>query len=96
MTLGIVVISLALVLVTLMVVYVINAEEVEKHDEAVRMRWAEARKSEPPEWADPEKWWESEGVAVGRLDGKNIAASRIADDAVYCEEGVLKHEHKTD
>ena len=94
MTLGIVVISLALVLVTLMVVYVINAEEVEKHDEAVRMRWAEARKSEPPEWADPEKWWESEGVSVGRLDGKNIAASRIADDAVYCEEGALEQENR--
>ena len=61
MTLGIVVIVLAIVLVTLMVVCVINAEEVEKHDEAVRMRWAEARESEQPEWADPEKWWESEG-----------------------------------
>lgn len=61
MTLGIVVIVLAIVLVTLMVVCVINAEEVEKHDEAVRMRWTEARESEPPEWADPEKWWESEG-----------------------------------
>lgn len=61
MTLGIVVIVLAIVLVTLMVVCVINAEEVEKHDEAARMRWAEARDSEPPEWADPEKWYESEG-----------------------------------
>ena len=61
MIFGIVVIAIAAVLVTLMVACVINADEVEKHDEAVRMRWAEARESEPPEWADPEKWYESEG-----------------------------------
>ena len=61
MTFGIIVILIAAVLVALMVACVINADEVEKHDEAVRMRWAEARESEPREQADPEKWWESEG-----------------------------------
>lgn len=36
-------------------------DEIEKHDEAVSQRWAKPRESEPPEWADSEKWWESEG-----------------------------------
>lgn len=61
MTLGIFVYGIAFVLVVLLVACVINADEVEQHDDRVRMRWAEARESEPPEWADAEKWWESEG-----------------------------------
>lgn len=61
MTFGIVVFGIVALLVILLVACVIRLDEIEKHDEAVRMRWAEARESEPPEWADPEKWWESEG-----------------------------------
>ena len=60
MTLGIFVFGISAVLVVLLVACLINADEVELHDDRVRMRWAEARESEPPEWADPEKWWESE------------------------------------
>lgn len=36
-------------------------DDTEKHDEAVRLRWKARRESTPPDWADPEKWWESEG-----------------------------------
>ena len=53
--------GIGLVLVVLIVALLINADDVEKHDEAVFMRFAEPMESEPPEWADPEKWWESEG-----------------------------------
>lgn len=61
MTFGIIVIGIAAALVVLLVACVINADEVEKHDEAVYYRWADFGESEPPEWADPERWWESEG-----------------------------------
>lgn len=53
--------GIGLALVVLIAALLINADDVEKHDEAVFMRFAEPRESEPPEWADPEKWWESEG-----------------------------------
>ena len=33
----------------------------ERHDYLVAQRRANRRESEPPEWADAEKWWESEG-----------------------------------
>lgn len=52
--------GIGLVLVVLLIAVLINADEVERHDDEVRMRWTSARESEPPEWADPEKWWESE------------------------------------
>ena len=61
MNLYVFVFGIAVVLVVLLIACLINAEEVELHDDRVRMRWAEARESEPPEWAEPEKWWESEG-----------------------------------
>ena len=61
MTLEIVVFGVAAVLVALLVACLINADEVEQHDDRVRLRWADARESEPPEWAEPERWWESEG-----------------------------------
>lgn len=61
MTLEIIVFGIAAVLCVLLIVCLINADECEKHDDRVRMRWADARESEPPEWADPERWWESEG-----------------------------------
>lgn len=61
MTLEIIVFGIVTVLVVLLIACLINADDVEKHDETVRMRWTEARESEPPEWADSEKWWESEG-----------------------------------
>lgn len=61
MTFGIVVFGIVALLVILLVACVINADEVEKHDEAVRYRWSDFGESEPPEWADPEKWYESEG-----------------------------------
>lgn len=61
MNLYIFVFGIAAVLVVLLIACLINADEVEQHDDQVRMRWAEARESEPPEWAEPEKWWESEG-----------------------------------
>ena len=60
MTLGIIVFGIAFVLVVLLVVCLINADECELHDEAVHYRWADLGESEPPEWADPVKWWESE------------------------------------
>ena len=61
MILSVIVFIMCIVMVAILIACVINLSEIEKHDEAVRMRWAEARESEPPEWADPEKWWESEG-----------------------------------
>ena len=53
--------GIGLVLVVLIVALLINADDVEKHDEAVYLRFAEPRESEPPEWADADRWWESEG-----------------------------------
>ena len=53
--------GIGLALVVLIIALLINADDVEKHDEAVYLRFAESRESEPPEWADAEKWWESEG-----------------------------------
>lgn len=53
--------GIGLALVVLIVALLINADDVEKHDEDVYLRFAESRESEPPEWADAEKWWESEG-----------------------------------
>lgn len=61
MILSIIVFILCFIMTVMMSVCMMKLDDIEKHDEAVRMRWAEARKSEPPEWADPEKWWESEG-----------------------------------
>ena len=61
MTLEILVFGIASVLVALLIVCLINADECEKNDDRVRMRWADEKESEPPEWADPERWWESEG-----------------------------------
>lgn len=53
--------TIAANIVVFLSVCLISADAVEKHDERVRLHWEEARQSEPPEWADPEKWWESEG-----------------------------------
>ena len=61
MILSIIVLIFCFLMTAIMCVCMIKIDKIEKHDEAVRMRWAEARESEPPEWADPEKWWESEG-----------------------------------
>lgn len=61
MTLEVFVFGIAVVLVVLLIACLINADDIERHDDQVRMRWAEARESEPPEWADTEKWYESEG-----------------------------------
>lgn len=61
MTVAWITLGIGLALVVLIAALLINADDVEKHDEAVFMRFAEPRESEPPEWADPEKWWESEG-----------------------------------
>lgn len=61
MILSIIVLIFCFIMTMLMYACVMKLDEIEKHDNAVRMRWAEARESEPPEWADPEKWWESEG-----------------------------------
>ncbi len=60
MILSIIVLIFCGINTVLLFVCMTNLDEIEKHDEQVRMRWAEARESEPPEWADPEKWWESE------------------------------------
>ena len=48
------------VVLIILVVFLIKPEETEKHDEAVYYRWEDMEESEPPEWADPVKWWESE------------------------------------
>lgn len=61
MILSIIVLIFCGINTVLLFVCMTNLDEIEKHDEQVRMRWAEARESEPPEWADPEKWYESEG-----------------------------------
>lgn len=61
MILSVFVFIMCIVITAVLYACVINLSDIEKHDEAVRMRLAEARKSEPPEWADPERWWESEG-----------------------------------
>lgn len=61
MILSIIVMIFCFIMTLLMSVCVIKLDEIEKHDFAVRMRWEKERESEPPEWADPEKWWESEG-----------------------------------
>lgn len=53
--------GMCLIIAALLIVCMTKLDEIERHDEAVRMRWANAHESEPPEWADPEKWWESEG-----------------------------------
>lgn len=60
MILSIIVLIFCFIMVLIMCKCMMKLDEIEKHDEAVRMRWAEARESEPPEWADPDKWWESE------------------------------------
>ena len=58
----IVIITVLLTVIMLMLfVGILKLDDIERHDEAVRMRWEEARKSTPPEWADEDKWWESEG-----------------------------------
>lgn len=61
MILSIIVLIFAFIMTLLMSACVMKLDEIEKHDFAVRMRWEKERESEPPEWADPEKWWESEG-----------------------------------
>lgn len=61
MTVSWLVFGIGVVLVVLLIALLINADDVEKHDEAVYLRFAEPRESEPPEWADADKWWESEG-----------------------------------
>ena len=61
MTLGFIVFTVAVNLAVVLIVCLINADDVEKHDEAVRYRWSDFGESDPPEWADPEKWYESEG-----------------------------------
>lgn len=48
------------VILLMLTVGILKADDTERHDDAVRMWWEEARESEPPEWADPDKWWESE------------------------------------
>ena len=60
MTLEMIVFGIVVLLVVLLIVCLINADECEKHDEAVYYRWEDMGESEPPEWADPVKWWESE------------------------------------
>ena len=45
MTIAVFVYGLAFVLVVLLVACVLNADEVERHDDRVRMRWTEARES---------------------------------------------------
>lgn len=61
MTVSWLVFGIGFVLVILLIALLINADDVEKHDEAVYLRFAESRESEPPEWADADRWWESEG-----------------------------------
>lgn len=53
--------GVAVMFAVLLIAVLINADEEERHDEAVRYRWSDFGESEPPEWADPEKWYESEG-----------------------------------
>lgn len=60
MTITWLVFGIGAVLVVLLIALLINADDVEKHDEAVYLRFAEPRESEPPEWADADRWWESE------------------------------------
>lgn len=61
MTITWLVFCIGVVLVVLLIALLINADDVEKHDESVYLRFAEPRESEPPEWADADRWWESEG-----------------------------------
>lgn len=60
MFMSIMIMILALMLIVIMLGCYGKLDEIEKHDRAVRMRWAAKEESEPPEWADPDKWWQSE------------------------------------
>lgn len=62
MILSIIVMIFCFIMTLLMSMCVIKLDEIEKHDYAVRMRWEKG--SEPPEWADPEKWRESENAPI--------------------------------
>ena len=61
MTVSWLVFGIGVFLVVLLIALLINADDVANHDEAVYLRFAEPRESEPPEWADADRWWESEG-----------------------------------
>jgi hypothetical protein len=61
MTLAIIVFCMAAALAVLVIVCLVNADENELHDEAIYYRWEDLDDSEPPEWADPVKWYESQG-----------------------------------
>lgn len=61
MTLEIGVFGIAAVLIVLLIACLINPDEIEEHDDYVRLRWEDPHESDPPEWADPARWWESEG-----------------------------------
>lgn len=60
MILSIIVMIFCFIMTVLMSACVMKLDEIEKHDIDVQMRWAKSRESDPPEWADPEKWWQSE------------------------------------
>lgn len=60
MILSIIVMIFSMLMVLIMSGCYMKLDEIEKHDRAVRMRWAKREESEPPDWADPDKWWESE------------------------------------
>ena len=81
MTLGWIVFGMAFIFTVLLIICLINADEVERHDEAVYYRWEDMEESEPPEWADACKWWESE-IAVGKIQEGSITTDKIADDAL--------------
>lgn len=84
MILSIIVLIFCFIMAVMMSACVMKLDEIEKHDEAVRMRWADAGESEPPEWADPEKWRESEGnTTLSKIKEGSISTDRIADEAFY-------------
>ena len=56
----IIVVVLMVIIAVLLFACILTLDDIERHDEAVRMRWANQRESTPPEWADADKWWESE------------------------------------
>lgn len=67
MILSIIVMVFCFIMTLLMSACVCKLDEIEKHDHAVQMRWEKARESEPPEWADPDKWWDSEEIPIAHV-----------------------------
>ena len=76
MIISIIVMIFCFIMTLLMSVCVIKLDEIEKHDFAVRMRWEKERESEPPEWADPEKWYESENAPIFHVGYDNDQMGR--------------------